>query len=58
MYHCLKVDDVDIIDISTSWLVPSEIHGLVMVYCCECEAGGGGRSGSSCGGGGPLACRR
>ena len=57
-YHCTEINDVHIIDSSTSWLVASEKDSLLFVDCCECEMRTWWWPWSSGGRGGPLACRR
>ena len=57
-YHGTEIHDVDIIDFSTSRLVPSEEDSLLFIDCCECEVSTWRWPWSSGGRRGPLACRR
>jgi len=57
-YHCTEIDDVHIIDSSTSRLEPSKKDSLLFVDFCECEVSTWWWPWSSGGRGGPLACRR
>ena len=56
-YQWLEVNDVDIIDSSTSWLISSKHHRHVVVNGSKWEEWAGRGSLSSSGRGGPFTCR-
>ena len=57
-YQWLEVNDVDIIDSSTSWLISSKHHRHVVVNGSKWEEWAGRGSLSSSWRGGPFTCRR
>ena len=56
-YHSVEVNEIEIIDIATSWLVPSKEDGSMVVNTSQSEIGTGRRSGPSDSRGEPDTCR-